>query len=323
MKQVKLFSFIIILFLANALVAQDAVVNEVSKASNNASKKSASAKVDSLKNWETGGAINLNFAQVGLKNWAGGGQNSVALSSLVSLNANYEKDKTKWTNNLDVAYGIARVGGGDFPFKKSDDQLILISKYSHDINENWAYAGLLDFRTQMAPGYTYRFDTINGEQEEVKDRLISDFLSPGYAIVTAGIEYSRGESFYALISPIAGKITMVLNDELNSRGAFGVDSNEAIRFEFGALLRIGYKKKVMENVDFSTGLTLFQGYSNFGKIDVNWETLLTFKVNKYLSTTFSTLLIYDDDVDVVRDDETVGPAIQFKNVLNIGLLYKF
>lgn len=51
------------------------------------------------------------------------------------------------------------------------------------------------------------------------------------------------------------------------------------------------------------------------------------KVNKYISTTFSTQLIYDNDIDLARTTGskkgTFGPDVQFKQVLSVGLSYKF
>jgi hypothetical protein len=59
------------------------------------------------------------------------------------------------------------------------------------------------------------------------------------------------------------------------------------------------------------------------------------KINKYLTTSITTQLLYDDDIDVLRkaaklDDEgnilepaSIGPGTQFKEVLAIGFNYKF
>jgi hypothetical protein len=53
------------------------------------------------------------------------------------------------------------------------------------------------------------------------------------------------------------------------------------------------------------------------------------KVNTFISATFSTLLIYDDDVDIAIDNNDDGiaddwdPKVQFKEVLAVGLSVKF
>jgi len=53
------------------------------------------------------------------------------------------------------------------------------------------------------------------------------------------------------------------------------------------------------------------------------------KVNKYISTTLSTHLLYDDDIDIAVDTNNDGitdrfvPRTQFKEVLGVGFSYKF
>lgn len=268
--------------------------------------------------WQKGGSYNLNFTRVSLNNWAGGGQGSVSLASNLKLFANYKKDKTSWDNSFDLAYGITKAGEQEF--RKSDDQLIILSKYGHKMKENLHFSVLADYRSQVAPGYLYETDPTDPENEI--SSLISQFMAPGYLVTSVGFEYKKGE-FYTLLSPVTGKTTFVLEQTLADAGAFGVEVGENIRFELGALLKMGYKRQLMKNVDFSTTASFFSSYERFEHIDINWETTFQFKINDYLSSTFSTQLIYDDDIDVLKSDGTVGPAVQYKDVLNIGLLYKF
>jgi hypothetical protein len=53
------------------------------------------------------------------------------------------------------------------------------------------------------------------------------------------------------------------------------------------------------------------------------------KVNKFISATISTQLLYDHDIDIAVDNnndgiiDAVGPRTQFKEVLGVGLSYKF
>ena len=297
---------------------QSDVLKEVDAAVDEASKKKV---IDSLV-WDKGGTFNLNFSQVGLKNWAGGGDGSVALGSLLSWHANYTEKKTRWVNTIDLAYGVTRVGNKDQLFKKSDDQLILVSKYSHKLKKSLSLTGLLDFRSQFAPGFTYVDDSTSAAGER-KDAVVSRLFAPAYAILSAGLEIAKKDKYFVVVSPLAGKITIVADDDLNAVGAYGVDTNSVMRFELGYIVKTGLKFKLMKNVNFKTNLTIFSGYKTLEHIDVNWETLLVMKVNKYLSTTFSTLLIYDDDVNIEQEKGKVGPAVQFKNVLGVGLMYKF
>jgi len=104
-----------------------------------------------------------------------------------------------------------------------------------------------------------------------------------------------------------------------------VDPGDKFRAEFGALTKLSYKKDVMENVNLQSVLDLFTNYTdNFGNVDVNWEVLIAMKVNNYLTANISTTLRYDDDVEYVNDKGVnEGPKIQFKEVVGIGLAYKF
>ena len=75
----------------------------------------------------------------------------------------------------------------------------------------------------------------------------------------------------------------------------------------------------MENVTLLTKLELFDNYTNKvpedrDKVVVNWETGLNLKVNKFITASVATQLIYD---------YRVVQRTQFKEVLGIGFGYKF
>ena len=94
---------------------------------------------------------------------------------------------------------------------------------------------------------------------------------------------------------------------------------------------------IAKNVNLLTRIDLFSNYiENPQNIDVNWETVLTLKINDWLSTTITTQLIYDDDiklnvVEPVFDDGGVlitpgsagVPRTQFREVFALGLSFKF
>ena len=49
---------------------------------------------------------NLNFNQIGLTNWAAGGENAFSSQLLTGFFANYKKDKVTWDNYLIANYGL-------------------------------------------------------------------------------------------------------------------------------------------------------------------------------------------------------------------------
>ncbi len=264
--------------------------------------------------WTYNGMTSLNFSQVSLTNWAQGGESSYAINGLAALNFNYTAGRNSWANTLDIGYGIQKTGN-ESP-KKTDDHLELVSKYGRQTSKNWLLTGMLNFKTQFTEGF---------QQTETGKVIISDILSPGYLLLSIGMEYKKDDSFFVLLSPATGKITIVANDSLSNVGSFGVEPGKTMRSEFGSLVKIGVNKDLMENVNFSSTLDLFSNYfENPKNIDISWKALINMKINEYLSANISTHLIYDDDIDWV-DPEGVsqGPKVQFKEMLGIGFSLKF
>lgn len=266
--------------------------------------------------WTQKTNLGANFSQVGFSNWAGGGENSLALTGLMNYKLTYAVGIWSWENTLDIAYGI--IQQGDKPTRKSDDKLLFNSKLGRNFSEFWSFTGILEFRSQFADGYKY---TVTNNIET--SSLVSRFMAPAYLTASFGVEYKPTKELSFYVTPITGKTTFVLDDSLSKIGAYGVSPGENVLNQFGILSVTEYNTSLIKNVDFNTKLTLFDDYGKLALIDVNWETLLIFTVNEYIKTSFSTNLVYDDDVIVTRSNGTMGKDVQFKEVIAIGLLYSF
>lgn len=121
-----------------------------------------------------------------------------------------------------------------------------------------------------------------------------------------------------------------MDPTLSAAGAFGVAPGESVRNEFGGYVRLFYKNDIMENIKLQTKLDLFTNYLDRPQnIDVNWEMLISMKVNKWITVALSTQLIYDHDIKINVDNngdgvtDEVGPRTQFKEILAVGLAYTF
>jgi len=327
---------------------------------------SVSAEGDSVSGWKFGGLTNLTFTNTKLYNWAAGGENSVAFNGVASLFANYKKGKNAWDNTLDFGYGIMRQGGKYFtdskgkdwdrPFTKTDDKIEFVSKYGRLAFKNWYYAALVDFKTQMTDGITYTFNDSLGYEPTT----ISRAMAPGYLSGGIGMDYKPNNYFSAYISPITARFIFVTDQDLADAGAFGVEAakymqnaagdadsldasgnkykkltaGENIKKEFGGYVRIQYirtewEAEWMKNIGFTTKLNLFSNYlENPQNVDVDWETLITWKLLKYFTINFNTQLLYDDDTKTIEIDDNGnqiqrGPKVQFKEILGVGFNYSF
>lgn len=270
--------------------------------------------------WKYSGVTSLNVSQLSLSNWAAGGENSLSGNAFIQLSADFDDGTKNWDNDLIMGFGLIRQG--DDPTRKSDDKLDLSSKFGYRASKNWLYSGLLSFRTQFAKGYDNP-----GETDRNK---ISNWLAPGYLNLSAGMDLKPNDEFSMLIAPVSGKVTFVMDDDLSAAGTFGLDPGQTVRGEFGGYVKLAYKKEILKNVLLDTKVDFFSNYfENPQYVDVNWDMLLTFKVNEFISATLVTQLIYDRDIEFGFDttgdgtNDSFEPRVQFKELFGIGLTYNF
>jgi hypothetical protein len=282
------------------------------------------------KAWKIGGTGTVNFSQVSLSNWAAGGQNSLSVLGIADIYANYKKGKNTWDNTFTVTYGTVKLE--DQPLRKSDDKLVLNLKYGRQASRNWFYSTQLNFRSQLTPTYS-----------ENKENIVSDFLAPAFLVASLGMDFKPSKKLSVFISPVTGKFTIVKDQLLADQGAFGVEpaqrnflgepipgTGRNFRREFGGFVNVRFRDEVFENITLESKLDLFSNYlNNPENVDVNWENNFNFKVNKFISASLFIHMIYDDDIDILVDrnrdgkKENIGPKLQFKETLGIGLSYKF
>lgn len=264
--------------------------------------------------WVLKGVTGLNFAQTAVVNWSAGGENTVAGNFYLNGTLNRKSGNWLWSNTLALEYGVANAKS--LGTRKSGDKIDFTSQLGYSSDNKWFYTLMGDFKTQFYKGYDYSTEPRS---------YISNFFSPAYTNLSAGLEYRPGKWYTLYLSPVAGKLTFVNSDFLSSQGAFGVDLGKHFKAELGAFFKARAEKNIMENVSFISTVDLFTAYnSTFGNVDVNWDLLISMKINKFLSATINTTLKYDDDISSMADDGTPqGPRVQFKEVLGIGLAYNF
>lgn len=255
----------------------------------------------------------INLSQTSLTNWAAGGENSVSWNIYLNSTANYKKGEWSWDNGLVADFGQTYTSSNKW--QKSVDKLNLNTKVGYVMSKHWSAALLLDFLSQFAKGYESAAKRAAGAS------YISKFFAPAYLSLSLGADYKPSKDFSLLLSPAAGKLTIVADDYLSSIGAFGVTPGKHVLAEVGASVVANYTKALTSNINLVTKLTLFSAYNNhFGNIDVNWDLMVDFKVTKYISANFTTNLIYDDDIAPVAGE---GPKVQLRQMLGLGLTYAF
>ncbi len=305
--------------------------------------------------WTAKGSVTVGVTGSYFNQWAAGGINSLGINSLLNYSINYRQGKNAWDNTLITAYGLMNQGfSTSDAWIKTDDRLDITSKYGRDMGKNLFLAGLLNFNTQFAKGFS---PGSNGLPDRTK--LISNFMAPARLLVALGLDYKPTTDISIFLSPITYRGIYVLDEELAARGAFGVEKGEfrmdtlqdgtikevisiagaSARHEVGAYLRINYAKKFTENINLTSKLELFSNYLDKPQnVDLAWETILALKISKYFSLTTSVNLLYDDNTVIAKNrstSTTVGDVtttttesyaskgLQTRIISTLGLSYNF
>lgn len=286
---------------------------------------------DTISHWEKKNTVGLDISQIAFVNWNAGGVNSVSGLLKGNFIRKYQKGNLKWVNEMIIRYGVNKQDGVEL--RKTDDAFQFNSTlgYRKDTITNWYSSAKFNFNTQFTNGYAYPNTT----------KAISKPFAPAYIFLGVGSEYSNKEKkLNVYISPLTMKTTLVLDQTLANQGAFGVnkavydvDGNllrkgELYRMELGFLVTNYYKKEIYKNIIWENRLSLYSDYINhFGNIDVDWQMQFELVVNEYVRANIGAHFIYDDDIKAKEERNgeqvTVGPKLQLKQMLGVGLVYNF
>ena len=263
--------------------------------------------------WKKGLLTELGFSQVSLTNWAAGGSGSISMNAYFNGHMDYAKGGMFWENRLQVGYGF--VQSFDEGYRKSDDKFIIDSKWGYRGFGKFYFSATLNFRSQFTPGYEYP----SGGRVKV-----SDIFAPAYFTFGLGLDYKPwdGKILSINFAPLSTSWTIVSDSLL--RAKYGNAPDEAIRYSLGASLVANFEKEIFKNCKVSSKLSLFSDYLDHPlNLVVNWDFHLLYKINKFLTTSFRTNLIYDEDILIEDSKGNVSPRVQFKEILSINFAYTF
>jgi hypothetical protein len=255
--------------------------------------------------WKKTGTFLINVNQGALRNWASGGeQNTLGISTLFNYNINHKKGNYTWNNYFDIAFGFQNASSFG-QFRKIDDRIDITSKYGYQFSKKWFSAVLANFNTQALGGFNYT-DSAN--------KKISNFLTPGKILLSAGIDFRPDNSFSLFVSPVTTRLILKNDDDFYSMDKFGVPPEKRSYTELGAFATAKFSKKFTPWASYSGRLDLFSNYKRDAKnVDLFFTNLLSMKFNKWLGTNMSLDIAYDDDV---------LKKTQLKEVLGLGLTLK-
>jgi hypothetical protein len=128
------------------------------------------------------------------------------------------------------------------------------------------------------------------------------------------MDYRPNDNFSVFISPATTRWIFKKDPDFYDVNAFGVPALKKSYNEIGAYITAKYSKPITAWATYTGRLDLFTNYKrNPQNVDVLFNNLLVMKFNKWLGTSVSLDVLYDDDVIA---------KTQLKEILGIGLTLK-
>lgn len=289
------------------------------------------SKPDTISYWTNKNTLGVDISEIAFVNWSAGGTSAITGLVRGHIKRDYKDEKQVWASELIFRYGMNKQEG--IELRKTDDVFRINSTYGlrTSPSSNWYHSGKFNFNTQFTNGYKY---------PNTEDPISKPF-APAYTFLGIGSEYIyKPDKLNIYLSPVTLKSTLVLDQKLADAGAYGVkkavydtegniiSKGERNKTELGILATSYFEKEVFNNITLKNRLNLYTDYlHNFGNIDVDWQSYADLKVNEYVKANVGFNLVYDEDIDVIKEENGVkineGAKVQLKQVLGIGLEYTF
>ena len=137
------------------------------------------------------------------------------------------------------------------------------------------------------------------------------FLTPVRFNVNVGLDYKYKKIFSLMLSPLSYKYIYV-NDTINvNKKSFGILPGENVLSQIGSSFRAQLSYSPVREIQIDSKLSF---YTNYEKVEIDWEIVSNFRVNRFLSTRLSLNPRYDNTIILAAGEKA---KLQFKE-LQIG-----
>lgn len=260
--------------------------------------------------WLVGGEGSLQITQNYIStNWYKGGESANTLLAGFKIFANYnDREKLQFENMAEARFGFNTVSSDTVrKYRINTDLIRFTSKLGIQAAKKWYYTLAAEVNTQFAPSY----------KKNSKD-IVSSFMSPMNFIVSLGMDYKlekRKIKLSMMLLPADYNLRYVGNKRVDET-QFGLKANHSVRHDIGSRLKYIMQWKMFSTVTWSSRLEYF---TNYKKVEAEWENTFNFILNRYLSTKVFVHTRFDDGITKKEGKS----YFQLKELLSFGINYKW
>lgn len=262
--------------------------------------------------WRTWTSFGINANQAAFSdNWNGGGVNSVSVGGTIDRKTEYIRDDKSFISQINLKYG--KVKNKDQSARKSNDRIFWDNKAALKFSKYWSFFASLALETQFDSGYSYKKNEFG---EDVKDKIISNFMAPGYITESIGLEFIPNKQFSLRLGTGTARQTLILDDRLvfEERPNFGVEKGKNFKNELAFQVVGNVDKNFSTNMNLKARYAFFANYEDIEKASHRLDATLTAKISRVFNVSLNSVVWYD---------KNVASDIQASENLSLGIMYKF
>lgn len=243
-------------------------------------------------------------------NWYQGGSGNMAVLGILTGVLNYKnKEKTiQWENNGEWRAGFMNVDDSTAlrTFNTSDDILKINSKLGIKASGNWFYGATFHFSTQFFDNYK----SLNSKLFKTR------FLTPVRMDWGLGMDYKHKDILSVMLAPITYKFIYANDTSHVNPNSFGIETGRNTLHQIGSSFFVQYNYSPFRELQVNSKLKF---YTNYEKVEIDWEIVGSFMVNRFLTTRISLNPRYDNTV-ILKGGEKA--RIQFKELMSFGFSFR-